>query len=214
MARVEQFTDYISVHAPDAPVDLIQFFIQEAVTDFLIDTKLATSFFRIKMYEKVHDYVLDVPDCHTIIDIKRVLAGFSDEPTVDWDELKRTSHPERTGYYLDMNNDGNTAIWVGAPCEIEEVEVEYVYTTKRGPCEIPDFVYDRHARAIQFMALSKIYGVPGQEWSNPPESISYLKLYSNEVANIKRTNKRYDSGKFRARPFIGNKSVGFGGFFR
>lgn len=48
---------------------------------------------------------------------------------------------------------------MGEPSGIDEIEVEYVYTTKRGPCEIPDFVYDRHARAIQFMALSKIYGV-------------------------------------------------------
>lgn len=214
MARVEQFTDYISGYAPDAPVDLIQFFIQESVTDFLIDTKLATSFFRIKMYDKTHDYILDIPECRTIIDIKRVLVGTPNEPTVDWEELKRTSSPERTGYYLDMNNEGNTAIWVGEPYETGEVEVEYVYTTKRGPCEIPDFVYDRHARTIQFMALSKIYGVPGQDWSNPQESMSYLKLYSNEVANIKRTNKRYDSGKFRSKPFIGRRSGGLGRFFR
>lgn len=52
MARVEQFTDYISAHAPDAPVDLLQFFIQESVTDFLIDTKLATSFSVLRCMKK------------------------------------------------------------------------------------------------------------------------------------------------------------------
>lgn len=214
MASVEQFIDYVSAHAPDAPSDLIQFFIQESVTDFLIDTKLATSFFRIKMYDKVNDYVLDIPECHTILDTKRVLVGTPCDQTVDWDELKRTSNPERTGYYLDLNNDGMPAIWIGEPCETQEVEVEYVYTTKRGPCDIPDFVYDRHSRAIQYMALSKIYGVPGQDWSSPQTSLSYLQLYNNEIANIKRTNKRYDSGKFRAKPFIGGRCCGFGGFFR
>lgn len=42
------------------------------------------------MYEKVHDYVLDIPACHTIIDIKRVLAGDSNDHN-GLEELKRKS---------------------------------------------------------------------------------------------------------------------------
>ena len=215
MASVDQFLDYVLQHATDVPEDIIKFNVQEAVTDFLIDTRIATDFHRFGMSDKVHDYVLDIPECRTILDIKRVIMGNPCDDTVDWIELKRTGTRQRVGYYQDIDNDGEPSIWVGEPCENQQVEVEYVYTVSRGGCEIPDFVYNKYARVIQYSVLSKLYLIPGQEWSNASIASSYLQMYEREIAKIKRSTRKFEQGKLIAKPFIGRGGCCcFGGFFR
>ena len=98
MAKVADFLDYVSLHAADADEDILRFYIQEAVTDFLIDTKLAVDYHRFSMIDKVHDYVLDPPECHTIISIKSVRVGQRCEEVVDWRDLKETARREHWGY--------------------------------------------------------------------------------------------------------------------
>lgn len=215
MADARDFLDYVAMHATDAPEDVLLFQIQEAATDFLIDTKLATDYFRFSMDDEIHDYVLDIPECHTLLSVKRVLVGERCAETVDWDELKPTSRPERQGYYADLDNEGEPAIWIGQPCGKSDVEIEYTYTTGRGACEIPQFVLNKYARAIQYYALSRIYGIMGQEWSNGQLSVHYMQQYEREVSKIKRTTRRVEGGKFKSKPFIGRRSCfGCGGFFR
>lgn len=215
MAKVADFLDYVSLHAADADEDILRFYIQEAVTDFLIDTKLAVDYHRFSMIDKVHDYVLDPPECHTIISIKSVRVGQRCEEVVDWRDLKETARREHWGYYTDIDNEGEPSIWIGEPCELSDIEVEYVYTLGRGACEIPNFVYTKYARAVQYYALSKIYAVPGQEWSNLQVAMNYLKLYEMEVAKIKRATRKVKGGKLTSKAFIGGgKCFGCGGFFR
>lgn len=215
MAKASDFLDYIAPHAVDAPEDILLFQIQEAVTDFLIDTKLATDYIRINMDEFIHDYILDTPECHTLLSIKRVLIGERCAETVDWAELKATTKPERYGYYADIDNEGEPMVWIGTPCGKSDIEVEYSYTTGRGACEIPQFVLNKYARVIQYYALSKVYGITGQDWSNAQLSIHYMQQYEREISKIKRTTRKVEGGKLKSRSFIGNRSCfGCGGFFR
>lgn len=215
MANARDFLDYVAVHATDAPEDLLLFQIQEAVTDFLIDTKIATDFIRIPLQDYVHDYVLDTPECHTILGIKRVIVGQACENVVDWEELKATKYQERQGYYADIDNEGMPAIWIGNPSDGYEIEITYSYTIGRGACEIPQFVYDKYARLIQHYTLSRIYGVMGQEWSSAQLSSYYMQMYEKEVGKLKVKVNNIVGGKFKATPFLGRRNkFGFGGFFR
>lgn len=215
MASVEQFLDYIMAHAPDAPEDIVKFNIQEAVTDFLIDTKIATDFHTFSMHDKVHDYVLDIPECRTIIGIRRVLFGSDCQDIVDWQELKPTQVRDRTGYFKDLDNEGEPSIWIGEPCEKNKIEVEYVYTLSRGGCEIPDFIYNKYARIIQYMVLSRLYMIPGQEWTSGNVATMYQQMYEKETAKLRRTTRKFQSGKFITKPFVGRNCTNcFGGFFR
>lgn len=215
MANARDFLDYVALHATDAPEDILLFQIQEAVTDFLIDTKLATDFLRVGLDDYIHDYVIDTPECHTLLSIRRVMMGEKCEEVVDWEELKATPKIERYGYYPDLDNEGSPSIWIGNPCSRSDIEIEYVYTTGRGSCEIPQFVLNKYARPIQYYALSRIYGIMGQEWSNPQLSAHYMQQYEREVAKIKRATRKVESGKLKSKPFIGRRSCfGCGGFFR
>lgn len=214
MASIEQFFDYVASHVTDADEDLLRFNIQEAVTDFMYDTKIATAYHRFSMQDNIHDYVIDIPECHTIVSVKRVLMGSRCDNTVDWVELKRTEHRDRIGYALDIINEGQPEIWIGEPCGNSDVEIEYVYAMTRGGCEIPDFIYQRYARAIQYLALSKLYGIIGQSWSDPALSVNMLNLYNAELSKIKRSIPRFKGGPFKAKSFIGGSCFGCGRFWR
>lgn len=213
MAKVADFIDYIAMHATDAGEDILSFHIQEAVTDFLIDTSLAKAFYRFSTLDRVNDYVMDIPQCHTILMVKSVKVGDSCQSEVDWVELEETHKRSHYGYYTDIDNEGEPAIWIGDHGAGKIIEVEYSYTLGRGSCDIPRFVYTKYARVIQNLALSKLYSVVGQEWSNPQLAISYLRLYEAEVAKIKRITRKTPSGKFISKPFIGGRAPRYGGFF-
>lgn len=186
MVMVDKFFDYIAPHAPDAPDDLIQFTIQDAIVDFLIDTRLATNFYRFTVHEKINDYVLDIPTCHTILDVKEIRTGKPCEPLVDWAVIDRVDHRGNRGYALDLYNNGEPALWLDNPVADNEVEVEYVYTLNREDCEIPDFVYNKFARVIQVLVLSRIYAIHGQEWFNATLAGHYLQQYEKYVKQIKQ----------------------------
>lgn len=215
MVMVDKFFDYIAPHAPDAPDDLIQFLIQDSVVDFLIDTRLATEFYRFKLHDKVNDYVLDIPSCHTILDVREVLVGTPCEQSVDWSPITKNVRREWTGYFLDIHNTGQPALWIGEPVRDGVVEVEYIYTIGREACEIPDFVYNQYARVIQALVLSRLYTVNGQEWFNASLAGHYLQQYEKELARIKRETRKIKGGNLVSKPFIrGGGRCCYGGFFR
>lgn len=215
MVTVDKFFDYIAPHAPDAPDDLIQFTIQDAIVDFLIDTRIATDFYRFKVHEKINDYVLDIPSCHTIIDIREVRTGNSCEASSEWSVINRTKGVGVGGYAVDLHNNGIPAIWIDNPVADNLVEVEYVYTLGREDCNIPDFVYNQFARVIQALVLSRIYFIHGQEWSNTALGGHYLQQYEKYVKQIKQERRIGAGGRLKSKPFIGGCGRGcFGGFFK
>lgn len=213
MAQVDDFLDYVSMYVPDIADDILRFTIQEAVTDFLVRTKLLTDYYRFDAQDGVNDYVIDLPKCHTLLQVKRVRAGNSCTQAVDWDVLDRTVEPDHTGYFVDLENEGMPAIWIGVANSGLSVELQYVYTIKRGSCEIPDFIHDRYASTIQSLALSKLYNIPGQEWTNPQLAAQYQRMYDKDVADIRRQSTKFVSGPLKARAFIGKGRSMTGGFF-
>ena len=106
------------------------------------------------------------------------------------------------------------AIWIGEVADGEVVEVEYVWAMGRGGCEIPDFILNKYATPVQHLALSKLYLIPGQEWTNPQLAISYQNQYEKEVADIKRKTTKVKGGQMIGGGFIRRRRDCFGGFFR
>lgn len=213
MAQVDDFLDYVSMYAPDIADDILRFTIQEAVTDFLIRTQLLTDYYRFDAQDGVNDYVIDVPKCHTLLRIKRVKVGDPCTQVVDWDTIERTVEPDHTGYFVDLENEGMPSIWLGVANSNLSVELQYVYTIKRGSCEIPDFIHDKYASTIQSLILSKLYNIPGQEWTNPQLAIQYQRMYDKDVADIIRRTSKVVSGPLKAKPFLaGTRSITRGFF--
>lgn len=213
MATVSQFLDYVQLYAPDVSEGVAQFVIQEAVTDFMLKTEIARDFIRIPLHDNVHDYAIELDGCRILSSIKSV-KRLSDNCDEMGTELVNTKTPDTYGYAFDTDNGAMDAIWIGEVCEGEVVEVEYAWAIGRGGCDIPDFILNKYAAQIQFLALSKLYLIPGQEWTNPQIASGYQAQYERAVTEIKRKTTKVQGGQMIGGGFIRRKHDCVGGFFR
>lgn len=213
MATISQFLDYVQLYAPDVDDGVAQFAIQEAVTDFMLKTELARDFIRIPLHDNVHDYAIELGSCRILASIKSV-KKLTDDCGEMGEELEDTKTPDTYGYAFDTDNGAMDAIWVGEVADGEVVEVEYAWAMGRGGCEIPDFILNKYATPVQYLALSKLYLIPGQEWTNPQLAVSYQNQYDKAVADIKRKTTKVKGGQMIGGGFIRRRRDCFGGFFR
>lgn len=213
MATIEQFFDHIVLFAPDVDESIAQFIIQEAVTDFMLETEVARDFLKIPLHDCVNDYAIDLDSCRILSSIKGV-KKVSDDCSKMPEELEDTKVPTSYGYAFDTDNGVSDAIWIGDVSGGGTIEVEYAWAIGRGACEIPDFILNKYVTLIQYLALSKIYMIPGQEWTNPQVAANYRSMYDNEVKKIKRKTRKVSGGAMIGGQFIRRSNTCFGGFFR
>lgn len=213
MATVNQFLDYILQYVPDVDDGIAQFAIQEAVTDFMLETEVARDFLRIPLHAKVHDYAIELDSCRILSSIKAV-RKLSDECDEMGELLEDTKTPQLYGYAFDTDNGAMDAIWVGEPTDNATVEIEYAWAMGRGGCEIPDFILNKYATHVQQLALSKLYMVPGQEWTNPQIASVYKQQYDNQIKTVKRKSTKVTGGRMIGGGFIRRRRDPYRGFFR
>lgn len=213
MATVSQFLDYIQLYAPDVDEAVAQFAIQEAVTDFMLKTELARDFLRIPLHNNIHDYAIELSSCRILASIKTA-KKFTNDCDDTGEELEDTKTPCNHGYAFDTNNGAMDAIWVGEVADGEVIEIEYAWAMGRGGCDIPDFILNKYATQIQYMALSKLYLIPGQEWTNPQLAMTYQTMYDKSLSDLKRVNTKVRGGRIIGGGFIRSRRDYHGGFFR
>lgn len=213
MATIEQFLDHVILYAPDIDEGIAQFAIQESITDFMIDTEVARDFLRIPLHDHVNDYALDLDMCRVLVSIKNVKKISSDCDTRH-EELEDTKVPTTYGYAFDTDNGASDAIWIGDVSNGGVIEVEYAWAIGRESCVIPDFILNKYVTIIQYLALSKIYMIPGQDWTSPQVASNYKAMYDNEVKKLKRKTRKVSGGEMIGGGFIRKRGSCLGGFFK
>lgn len=191
MRTVSDFEDFIFPYTPDAPTTIIQHAVMESITRFMQETKVAKDLVKIPLFANTPDYLIDVPDCRTVMEVVRVMYtdgnGLPDSNCVELERgvdytvdlvgqpVIELMDPPRSRCGEDISN----VLWV-----------EYAWSISRDGCEIPDFIYERYMPEVKDGALAELYAIPGQEWSN----IQYAVMLRNNLDEKYRTiRSRFDT---------------------
>lgn len=213
---VADFEDFIFPFAPDAPSSIIQHAVRESIVRFMRETQVAVDFSQFPLSPKVPDYVIDVPDCRIVIDVRSVKVGMQNTvPDDTWVELQRT-----TDYSVDIDHGGMPSIILrDAPQESchrpleQDMVVEYAWSISRDDCEIPDYLYEAYMTEIKDGALAELYAIPGQEWTNLQYAMMMRERVEDRYRQIKSRNSRWGSSPTKMRRMPIRRST-MGSFWR
>lgn len=215
MKTVSDFEDFIFPYTPDAPTAIIHHAVMESITRFMQETKVAKDLVKVPLFANTPDYLIDVPECRTIMEVVRVRYGDgSGLPNQDSDELVRG-----VDYTVDLL--GQPMIELTDPprsrCDDDITDVlwiEYAWSISRDGCEIPDFIYERYMPEIKDGALAELYAIPGQDWSN----VQYAVMLRNNLEEKYKTIRSKFDTRWGRQPMKMRRAIvhprGFSKFWR
>lgn len=201
MRSVEDFEDFIFPFTPDAPTAVIQHAIRESIVRFMTETKCVIDTVQMPLYAKTPDYIIDVPDCRNVLEVRFVRMGKSGMvPDTSWVELI-----ENVDYTVDIRHDGVPSIVLLDPPQENchkplgsDISVEYAWSIKRDGCDIPDYVYEQYMSEIKDGALAELYAIPNQDWTNLQYAMT-LRANLDEQYKILRSRFRKWGGNSKMR---------------
>lgn len=197
MRTVEDFEPFVIAYAPYLPKDVLQHAIRESIVEFLRETKIANDVLELETQEKVHDYIMEVPDCRRIVKVNTVewtLAHCNGRE--NWEKLRAGEHG---AYHIELRRgDYPIIIFSDPPKKTHKVRIDYAWTIGRDDCDVPEFVYEDYMRGIVAGALLRLAGLPDQQLLAQQIQINQATWF-----NVVQDAKMEKSGG-RARRIIGS----------
>lgn len=189
--NIEDFEEFVFPLAPDVPSTVVHHSLRESIANFMQQTQMAKDFFQCELEYNNTDYMIQVPECRTIVEVVRVLTGGTGEvPNDRWEELT-----PGVDYQTDLFNNGVPSIILTSPltsnCDSStgvDISVEYTWSISRDGCDVPDFIYERFMQDIVDGALAYLYSIPDQPFTN----LQYAMMLRSKVeASYKTLRSKY-----------------------
>lgn len=178
---ISEFESFIMPYAADAPSEMLQHVVREAVVRFMRRTRIAVESVEIDLQCGVREYLVETPECEKIVAIERVLDACAwNSVRADWPsgDLPRPYSWRRDHHHPVVELQYS-------PKEDDVVRVDYSWTIGRDGCEIPDFIYEEWEEAIKHGALAELLMMPGQEWTRPQMAQYHEGKYNQLVVEAK-----------------------------
>lgn len=179
---LSEFEPFIMAYAPDAPADILQHVLREAVVRFMRRTRIAVDTERIDLQCGVREYLIDMPDCRRMVAVEEVYPACNGWGTVRKD-FPNPSLPEPWKWKKDNHHPVIELQY--NPKEDDALYVQYSWTIERDDCEVPDFIYEDWEEAIKHGALTELMMIPNQEWTRPKLAEFHYNRYNEFVVEAK-----------------------------
>lgn len=186
MRVVEDFLPKILPMVPGCSNPVAVNGIQQAIKEFCIRTSTWRHTAHIESSETISD-LLCQPEGATVIRIEAVrFNGRSLKPIsvvelneriADWRSLAGDTPP---GFYTQLEFDTIRLV----PLAAGQVEIDMILRPKDESKDVPDYILDHFRNTIADGAMSYIYMVPGQSFSDAERGVFYQNKFNRELDRL------------------------------
>lgn len=197
MTSIADFVPFVAVKvARDMPTENIQHALREVIIYFLEQTHAATAETFTRVDSADYEAFLDLPECRRMVAVEGVFLvpeHCGDDRRQmrwrpDWEEIPFSSYKGQPGWSIDDGDGARTTLWI-APLErrTRRLCVRYSWAPKRdAACEVPDWLFERHASAIADGALSYLHNNAADETGSPRFAALMSRAFSTAIDDQKR----------------------------
>lgn len=159
----------ISILLPEVAEPVVNAAIFRASVEFLSKTRVLRDVIEIDFQRHTEDYPIEPADCHTVLSVNKVFLN----------------DIEVEDYQI------NGAGWLILPecylsaCDGSKIKVHAVLGISKEACTLPQMIYERYGDGIMNMAVSRLYGMHGEDWYDPNLIRFYGGIGRQSIADAK-----------------------------
>lgn len=189
---VDKFVPRVMPYAENLPALVARRAVSDACREFLDETLVATLEYRFSTVADQADYTLALPHglhCAKVqavsVEDWQIVPMFPDvvdrlSYPVDWKGAP-TGHPV---YYV-MTSSDSVAFYPTPDEDGLDVKMICSVTIPRDAKDVPEVLYEDYAEEISFGALSRVFALAGQTWTNEEKAGSYGLAFHAAVSKAK-----------------------------
>lgn len=162
MSNVAEFIPFVLSYAPYTPSEIIEHAIRESIVEFMRESKIAVATTEIETQAKVFDYMLDLPECHRFLGVKRAVKGpVKCSGTTQWSDIFDGEYGD---YFIELRKGSHPFLQLThADSKPHFIRLDYYWAIRRDECDVPDFIYEDFMDTIVAGALIRLAGVPNHD---------------------------------------------------
>ena len=197
MTALSAFVPFVALKvARDMPAENIQHALREVIIYFMEQTHAAVAeVFTTLMYAD-YEAFLNLPECRRMVAVEGVylVPGSCQDDrrqtrwNPEWEEIPFASYKGQPGWSIDDGDGAETTLWV-TPFERRERRlcVRYSWAPKRDAvCDVPDWLFERHAAAIADGAMSYLHNNPADDAGSTRFAVLASRAFTAAIDDMKR----------------------------
>lgn len=204
MKSIEDFEAFLVPYAQFTPSDILQHVLRESIIAFMRESRIAYATLDIETQDKVADYLLDLPDCHRFLGVRKVMRGTfkCNGQVYNWEELLQGDGGH---FYVHLRKGSNPFIQLADPdYKSHKLRVEYYWAINRDECEVPDYIYEDFMDTIVAGALIRLAQVPEHDHLLRTIQVNQKTWFDGvQKAKVEKTGGR--PKQIIGRPFMGRR---------
>lgn len=160
---VSRLKDQALIIFPNMPTMYVENAIQRTISTFFRETELLTDEAYIDADCVLTDFVIDIPEERTIIQVKDVRQTTSDKPLLDrtWGFIPPACERYAVGYWVDLQG-AQPTINVSPCYQIKQGQycIVYSWTPSTTQCELPHHFTGKYFDALEHGMLANLFLIP------------------------------------------------------
>lgn len=203
LVSVDKFLPRVLPFAENLPAFVARRAVSDACRQLMEDSLCVTETYRFTTVPRERKYTLSLPYGLSPVLMKNVMikkpedTGWWQLSPVTAEQLDTYAYPvswrgDVGGPRVYLFRSPDELVLVPAPQEAFEVSCECAATIKRDAFEVPETLYEDYADVVVNGALSRVFSLAGQTWSDAGLSATYGTAFRVGVSQIRlEANKDY-----------------------